>query len=152
MSRMRSIRTLALCIAVAAAALLAVHPILAGTPFRYEAAVCAGTGPRVSLTAAIAGSAATGTATIANDGSSRGSFSLTSRVRGDRALGRDLRLTASSGGRVRYSGSLAGFRSLALGELAPGESRVVRLRVTLPSGSGAPQGRRVVATFGCDAA
>jgi hypothetical protein len=148
---MRITRRLALGVAVAAAALLAAHPIFAGTPFRYQPGVCAGTGPRVSLDSALAGSAATGTATITNAGEDRDGFAFTARVSGDRTLGRDFRLTVSTGGHVRYAGSLAGFHSLRLGALAPGESRVVRLRVTMPSTVTPPQGERVVATFGCSA-
>jgi hypothetical protein len=135
---MTAARRLLLPLAVLVAALVAVHPVLGGIG-GAEGAPAVGRsapGPLVDASALAPGRAVESSVTLANVGTAPGTFVLQAAGSGSRQLAEALRLEVTSGGRVLYAGTLAGFEDLPLGVLAPGEEQVVDTRVALSPAAG----------------
>ncbi len=135
---MTAARRLSLPLAVLVAALAAVHPVLGGVGGGEGAPAVArsGSGPLLDVSALAPGRAEEGSVTVANVGAAPGTFVLQASESGSRVLAESLRLVVTSGERVLYAGTLAGFADVPLGVLAPGEEQVVGTRVALSPAAG----------------
>jgi hypothetical protein len=135
---MTAARRFLLPLAVLVAALVAVHPVLGGIG-RSEGAPAVGrsaSGSLLDVSAFAPGRAVAGSVAVANVGTAPGTFVLQATGSGSRPLAEALRLEVTSGGRVLYEGTLAGFERVPLGVLAPGEEQSVETRVALSPTAG----------------
>jgi hypothetical protein len=134
---MTAARRLILPLVVLVAALVAVHPVPGGTDRDGTPAVGrSASGPLLDVAGLAPGRAVESSVTVVNVGTAPGTFVLQAAGSGSRLLAEGLRLEVTSGGRVLYSGRLAGFESVPLGALAPAEQQVLDTHVALSAEAG----------------
>jgi hypothetical protein len=139
----------ALLLVALAVSLAAGRSALGQSPFRSATPhlSLSSTRPLYDVAGAGVGTVRAGSVTVTNEGRARGRVLMTASTVGSQPLAARLALVVRSNGRAVYSGSLGGFRRADLGVLAPGESRVVSVRVSLPAGSNARQANRVSTSY-----
>jgi hypothetical protein len=134
---------------VAACSLVAGRTAFGKSPFRggVPHLVLSSTKPLYDVSGASVGDSRTGSVRVTNDGKGSGRVFMSALTNGSRPLMRQLSLLVKANGRAVYNGSLADMGRVDLGLLAPGESRLVTVRIALRDSANSRQANRVETSF-----